>query len=158
MPTFNDSEPKKFEILEPQDIRWQITEFEIGISRGAKTAGSDEYNITFMAEDTGVSWKEKIQDHPSTAWKIDLLLKSGGVKLAKGQSFEFREDLAHQKGLLWVNPIGLRGHGRVKVEAYAKTSDKPGHPTGRSNRMDIFYTDKGVLPRVEPPAAEPCPF
>ena len=151
MPTFNDSEAKVFKVLPAQDIRWQIIGFEIGISNGNKTRGSEEYSIEFLAEDTGVSWKEKIQDHPSVAWKLDLMLKSGGVKLEKGQAFEFREDVAIEKQVLWVNPIGLRGHGHVKVEKWAKRGEDEKQPskwTGESNKMDVFYTDKGLLTRV----------
>ena len=153
MPTWKKPEPPKERVvIEPQDIIWQIADFEIGIAntRGV-TNGCECYEVTFVAEGKGAEWSETFYDHESCLWRLFTMLQSGGVKIEEGEQFEFREDLAREKNVRWVNPIGLRGHGRVKVETFAKRTDDPKKPTGRANRMDFFYTDKGDLPPVENP-------
>jgi hypothetical protein len=145
MPQFNDSENKTFELLPPGDYVFQVTEFEIGISNGGKTSGSDKYDMK-LAIDKGdgvfVEVRENMIDHPSCAWKIDTFLKSAGVDIKKGDAFEFRQDVAQDKDVLFVDPIGLRGWCHIKNEA--GTND----PTKKFNKVSTFYTTKEKLPPI----------
>lgn len=145
MPVFKDSEAKVFELAPEGDYVLRVVEFECGLSKGAKTAGSDEYSVTFLIESKGSRFFESLIDHDSCAWKIDLFLKAAGVQLAKGESFEFRKDKAEYHGIRWVDPIGLRLWAKVKVEPSKKD------PTKKYNKVAVFYTDKPKLPRYVDP-------
>ena len=139
MPKFNDSENRA--PFQPEgDYVFCVTEFEIGISNGQKTAGCEKYEVTLEIEGPGNQVFENMIDHESCSWKIDTFLKSAGVKLAKGEAFEFRKDTAERKGVRWVNPLGLRGHCRLIVEEYEKNGQKR-----KTNRVAVFYTDKPKL-------------
>lgn len=156
MPTFKTPEPpKERKVMPPTDIVWQITKFEIGIAATkGPTNGCEKYTVEFFAEGHDVRWEEELYDHETCLWKVNAMLKSGGVKLIDGEPYEFPKDIAESKGVRWINPIGLRGHGRTKLEKYPKRGEPTERTqmskwTGEKVRMDIFYTDKPALPRVE---------
>jgi hypothetical protein len=158
MPVFNDSEAKVFTLLPDGDYVWRCTEFEIGIMTGGKTNGSEKYSLKLGIEGKDCEIFETLIDHKSVAWKIDTFLKSGGVQLAKGESFEFRADLAQEKKVRWINPLGLRGWCRLYTDNYTKRDGSP----GKSNKVEVFYTDKPKLApariEVEPTAQDDIPF
>lgn len=151
MPVFQDTPARTFELPPEGDQILRVENFEVGISNGSRTSGSEEYDVTFMSETNGAQFTVTMWDHPKTWWKVDNWLKSSGVALSKGQAFEFRQDVAATKGVTWVDPIGLRCH--------AKVTHKPGtkDTTKRFAEVAIFYTDRPALPRHvdDEPAAEP---
>lgn len=145
MPTFKNEEARK-PYIPAGDYIFCVREFECGLSNGGKTSGSDKYDLTLEIEGAGHTVFEGLIDHKTTAWKINTFLKCCGVKLAEGEAFEFRKDLAESNGVRWVNPLGLRGHCALIVDTYEKKSDEKGKPTGKSNKLAIFYTDRTKLP------------
>lgn len=153
MPVFQDTPARTFELPPEGDQILRVVGFEIGISNTGKTNGSEQYDVTFQSESNGATFDCTLWDHPNTWWKVDNWLKSSGVPLSKGQAFEFRADVANQKRVLWVDPIGLRCH--------AKVTHRPGtkDPSKRFAEVAIFYTDKPKLPRhvEDAPASEPQP-
>lgn len=156
MPTFKDSNGIP-PLLPPGDYVFCVVDFEIGISSGGKTRGADKFDMTLEIEPNGNKVNEVLIDHDLCDWKIDTFLKSSGIKLAKGQAFQFREDTAKEQGVPWVNPIGLRGWCRVKQETMPKTEQYPNPRT--VNKVDVFYVDKEKLARrVIEVAEEDAPF
>jgi hypothetical protein len=162
MPVFNDS--NNIPPLAPEgDYVFTVKAFEIGISQGPKTRGADKFTLELDLEPPG-QCTESLIDHAATSWKIDCFLKSAGVKLAKGQAFEFRKDAAESQGVLWVNPLGLRGWCKVIQDTIPpKTEeDKKAIAAGTKkplvvNRVAVFYTDRPkVAAKVQ--AEEDRPF
>lgn len=154
MPTFNDSEA--IQLLPSCDAKWTVTDFTIGISKGQKTRGSEQYEVHLSlktADGAQGRTRENLIDHASCAWKIDTFLKSGGVNLVKGQRFSFRADEAARDGIAWINPVGLRGWCRVVVEVFER-QDKT---KGESNKIATFYTDREKLPRAADACTAPDP-
>lgn len=153
MPVFQDSE--NVAPLVPQgDYTLTVEKFEIGISKGGKTAGAETYKLELTVDGHGTRVYENLIDAPQTFWKIDTFLKSAGVRhLKKGQAFSFRKDEAERNGWQWVNPIGLRVHARLVQE---QLPAKDGRPPKTVNKVAAFYTDREVLPprRVETPEEE----
>jgi hypothetical protein len=142
MPKFNDSE--NIPALLPEgDYVFTVIGFECKISQGAKTRGSDQFEVEITIAPAGKRVIETLTDHPSCDWKIDTFLKSAGIKLAKGESFEFRKDMAEKSGVKWINPLGLRGWCRLFVEEYEKNGQKR-----KTNNVATFYTDKAKLEAV----------
>jgi hypothetical protein len=144
MPTFNDSNNIP-PIVPVGDYVFCVVDFESKISAGAKTAGCESYNLTLEIEPNGSKCWETLTDHPSTAWKIDTFLKSAGIKLARGEHFDFRETEANALGYTHVNPIGLRGWCRLTIDTYQGKE---------KNKVVMFYTDKPKLPRRVEVAAQ----
>src|SRR5262245_3688326 len=116
MPTFNDS--TNYTTLPECDVTFEVTACEAAYSRGQKTAGSETFNLTLKvvaADGQEARVFETLIDHPSTSWKIDTFIKSAGVRLNRGEEFAFTREVANQKRIKLVDPIGLRGHARVAV-------------------------------------------
>jgi hypothetical protein len=154
MPVFHDSENRPPAVLfKPGDYKFTVTDFEIGMSNGGKTSGCPQYSMALSVDvDKGATVYETLTDdsdkgkNSKCAWRIDTWLKCCGVKLAKGQSFEFRQDEANTNGVPWVNPIGLRGWAAFHQESYIpKGSTEPRF----SMKVRTFYTDKEKLPPDE---------
>lgn len=142
MPTFNDSE-NKVPFVPEADYILCVTDFEIGISNGSKTSGCEKYDVTFEVEGKGSKCFEQLIDHPNNIWKIDTFLKSAGITLKKGESYSFNKAEAEEKGIRWINPIGLRMWARLHVEEY---SPKGSTEKRKKNKVSCFYTDKAKLP------------
>lgn len=149
MPVYTD-QTNAPSLLPEGDFIFEVTKFECGISNGGKTSGSDKYEVTVKIEQHGNTIKENLIDHPSCAWKLDCFVKCCGVTIAKGERFEFRQDLAQANDCRWVNPIGLRGWCRIIQESYQRKDGKP----GTANRIAVFYTDKEKLAPVVQPEPE----
>ena len=141
MPKFNDSENIP-PLLPEGDYVFCVTDFDSKISQGAKTRGSDMFELTLAIEPTGKQVYDNLIDHSTCGWKIDTFLKSAGVKLAKGESFEFRQDLANANAVKWVNPLGLRGWCRLVQE---ELPPKEGRKALTVNKVATYYTDKAKI-------------
>lgn len=141
MPTFKNEEARK-PFVPAGDYVFCVREFECGLSNGGKTSGSDKYDLTLEIEGQGHTVYESLIDHALTGWKINTFLKCAGVKLAEGEAFEFRKDIADEHGIRWVNPLGLRGQCALVVEEFtAKDGSKK-----KKNKLASFYTDRQKLP------------
>jgi hypothetical protein len=154
MPVFQDSE-NVVTLVPDGDYVFCVIGFECKLSTGPKTRSSDQFDFELEIELAKGSSKCfcTLIDHDSCAWKIDTFLKSSGAKVGKGEAFEFREDLAAEKGVKWINPLGLRGWCRLGAREYTRT----GETTKRKvNEVVSFYTDKPKLaPReIELPEEE----
>lgn len=156
MPTFNDSQNIP-PLLDPGDYVFKVVAFECKLSQGTKTRGSDVFELELAIEPTGKIVYERLIDHPSCNWKIDVFLKSAGIVLAKGQSFEFRKDMAESNNVPWVNPLGLRGWCRLGHKTLPASGT---YPERTVNEVTVFYTDKAKLSPVpvEEPQEEYKPF
>lgn len=126
------------------DYIFCVVGFECKISQGKVTRGCDQFKLELEIEPKGSICLEDLFDHANTGWKIDTFLKSANVKLPKDSSFEFREDTAKDKGVPWINPLGLRGWCRLIEDEYMKSGETTKRKT---NRVDSFYTDKPKLER-----------
>jgi hypothetical protein len=167
MPVFNDSE-NMVPLVPEGDYIFCVVGFEIGISNGAKTRGSERYEVELELEGDGHGKKinEGLIDHESTGWKLDCFLKSAGVNLVKGKAYDFREDLAKSNNVPWVNPLGLRGWCRViqdtlppRTEEDAKAIKAGTKKATVLNKVAVFYTDRPKLPaRVMEVPEEERPF
>ncbi len=141
MPIFNDSE--NIPPVAPEgDYVFCVTDFESKISNGAKTRGCDQYVVEFTLEPVGNRVIEYLTDHENTSWKIDCFLKSAGVKLAKGEKFEFQEDRC-KPGVRFVDPIGLRGWCHIIQDTLPPTTTHSKELI--VNKIAVFYTDREKL-------------
>jgi hypothetical protein len=153
MPTYTDAPPKTFTVLPEGDYIFHVTNFEIGISTGGKTSGSEKYQVTLEIEGKGADLDETLIDHPNTIWKVEAFLKSCGVVLKKGEPYEFRKDKADETGIRWIDPIGMRGWCKLTHEPYTTKAGK----NITVNRVALFYTDKEKLPARKIEDALPFP-
>lgn len=158
MPVFGDQEARA--PYQPEgDYVLEVIGMEQGISKGKKTGGCTSYEFEIDVFDKAGKrvgrCYETLIDHAELAWKFDTFLKSCNVALKKGQGFDFVQTQAAKAGVTWIDPIGLRGWGRLTVEEYNGK---------KRNRVSIWYTDKPKLARAvradepEQPAGEDCPF
>ena len=142
--------PKQPGILLPAgDYIFCVREMTCGMQSGGKTNGSDKFVMQLEIEGKGATVKETLIAHDSTGWKINNFVQCCGIVIPEGSEFEFRQAVAEQAGCTWVNPIGLRGHCALIVETYLKRTDEAGKPTGKSNKVAVFYTDRPKLPPNE---------
>lgn len=156
MPVFKDSNNIP-PLLPEGDYVFCVVEFDSKISNGPKTRGSEQYELTLEIEPTGKRVFEILTDHPSTNWKIDCFLKAAGVKLAKNESFEFREDVARSSNVTFVDPLGLRGWCRLIQD---QLPPREGKSAMTVNKVQVFYTDKAKVERrpMEETPEEERPF
>ena len=146
MPKFTDAPAPVFYVPEG-DYVLQVTAFATKISTGKKTAGADQYSIEFLVEGHNCHCDELLTDHPSCAWKIDQFVKAAGAAPPKGTEYGFVKGCPG----VFIPPIGLRLYAKLVVEEWK--SEKTGK-TGKQNRVAIFDTDRGTLPRAEVPVEE----
>ncbi len=94
MPTFQDSE-SRIPFVPEGDYKFTVTDFDSKIATGATTRGSTQYELKLEIESKGgaAHTYENLIDHPKTLWKMDTFLKSAGIKLAKGEGYDFRKDV-----------------------------------------------------------------
>lgn len=152
MPVFKDQENKSFELPPEGDHVFCVEDFESGIQTGSgKTAGSPFWELKLLIETNGSHCWERLIDHSSCDFKIDCFLKSTGVKIPKGQAFEFDHGAAAASGAAFVDIIGLRGWLCIRHEDYTP----PGKPAIKRAKVSVFYTDKPKLPRRLAQPAQP---
>lgn len=147
MPVFNDSDSIPALLPEGDYVFW-VAGLECKISNGKKTCGCDQFALELRIEPTNKPVYETLTDHPSCSWKIDTFLKSAGVRLAKGEAYDFREEVARASGVKFVNPLGLRGWCHLIEDTLPP---KPDRKPLTINKVGVFYTDK---PKLEPKAVE----
>ena len=153
MPVFHDSENISG-LLPDGDYKFCIVQITMKISSGPATAGSEQFEVTFEIEPSGKPLREQLIDHKSCHWKWDVLIKSCGISLIKGEPYDLRESKAAELGIKWVNLVGRRGWCRLTSEAGSRDVAK------KYNRIGTFYTDKERLePRlIEAKDEDDVPF
>lgn len=124
------------ELLDAGDYVLRITDAEDGISKGAKTRGADQIELTFREESTGKTIYDTLIFAPSLNWKIDCFIQCFGIDAAEGDEIEINSgDL-----------VGLRGHVALKVETYTNAAKE----TKVSNKIATYYTEKSKLEPFQP--------
>lgn len=152
MPVFNDSENIPA-VLPEGDYSFCIVGMRCKISAGKTTAGCEVFEMDLEMEPSNKGVMEFLIDHKSCLWKWDVMLKSCGVKLQKGEPYDLRKEVATQSGIRWINPIGLRGWCRLIQEPSSRD------PKRMFNRVAVFYTDRPKLePREIETSEEDTPF
>lgn len=136
MPTFNDSENRL--MFQPAgDYIFTVIGHEKKIVNGGKCAGADMDALQLEIKSAkGVisTLFDNLIDSPKTAWKYDVFLKSSGIKIQKGQQFQFVETAPDGAGD--INPLGLRGWCQVGEDAYNGK---------KKNVVTCYYTDRVKL-------------
>lgn len=163
MPTFRDAE-SAYALVPEGDYVLCVFEFTSELSTGKRTNGARKYNLVFNIEGTDSKIKEVMIDHPSCDWKIDTFLKSSGLRnLAPGLVYEFEKIRADEKGVPWINPMGLRCTASIVHETY--TSQRGNEVT--KNKIAAYHTDREILapdpvlrkkPTGSPSSGNPAPF
>lgn len=135
---FNDSEPKTFEPLPPGDYVAKVTECEFTISKGNKTRGCDQMELTMEITRNGLQHKffETLIFHESTGWKVDTFAKSfnlliDGKPPAKGEAIDWGETMV----------VGLSGWVALRIEEYEKEVNGAKEKR-KTNRVAVFITNK----------------
>lgn len=152
---FNDEESAEFTLIPAGDYVWEITSVDFKIRSQGKTAGSESFEAKLMlykdecCTDKLGTIREELIFHPSTAWKIDCMLKSGDFKNSKGQVPQKGEELDIDDS----NLIGLRGWCAIKVESFTRQDGTK----GQINKVSVFYTNKKKIARNAPVESEPEP-
>lgn len=153
MPTFTDAE-NVVPFVPEGDYTLTVEALGTGISQGAKTRGCEQYRVEMSVDGHSAYVRETLTDHPACSWKIDTFLKSCGIRLAKGASYELTARKRHAPPSI-VNPLGHRCHAKLIVEDWAS---KDGTKKGKQNKVAVFYTDRPALsprPLPEPEGDEP---
>jgi hypothetical protein len=158
MPVFQNQDNKTFVVLPPGDYTFEVVGMESGIQTGTgKTAGSPFWELKLSIEKRdGAMVFERLIDHPTCNFKIDTFLKCTGAAPAHGVAFDFQQDAAESAGILWIDPVGLRGWCHlIEDEFTPKGATKP----IKKNKVGSFLTDRPKLARVQKaePVATPAP-
>lgn len=177
MPVYTDSEEKKFN-CEPGDYIIRCVGFDQGFSKGAKTAGCTQWEFGFLIEGKGVELSEYFIDSEKTLWKLELYLRACGIKIKKGEAYEFSAQAAKDNNCRHIEPEGLRCWATVgmkevteKDRDYAvanmpkeKMADSAARDKVRAeckprwNKIVTFLTDRGILERyIAPVETSPEP-
>lgn len=155
MPVFQNQDNQAQILHPPGDYKFRVVGMESGIQTGTgKTVGSPYWELKLAIEEKGGVVFERLIDHPSSNWKIDTFLKCTAAAPPTGTPFEFEQQAAEAAGVLWVNPVGLRGWAHLVVDEYTPNGSTEKR---KRNKVGTFYTDKPKLPRAEIPATEQAP-
>tara|TARA_R110002096_G_scaffold85353_1_gene196465 strand:- start:171 stop:596 length:426 start_codon:yes stop_codon:yes gene_type:complete len=138
--TFNNAQPIP-DLLDEGDYILEVIESVDGISRGAKTSGSEQFELKLREEKTGKIIYETLILCDSLAWKVDGFIQAFNIPAVEGEEIELNAP----------DFVGLRGWVKLNQETYNEKT---------KNRIAIFYTDKEKLERVEVDefAEEDTPF
>lgn len=136
--TFTDSE--SIGILPAGDYIAVVESAENGISKGAKTRGSETIELKCRIENKGNKIKETLTFHESTAWKIDTILKALGYKFPKNHAVEVTLDML----------VGRRGFVHVIQEKYTSSQTQEEKTV---NKIDKWLCGKPIDHIVSAPTA-----
>lgn len=148
MITFDESDDRVLELVPEGDRVLRVASFEIGVQSKGKLAGKQKFEVKFLDEETGATIEEKFFNAENTRWRIKQFLAAAGVAPAYGVPFSFNAVDAKKRGILWLDPEGLRVHAKVWHEPWE--SD----PKKKTARVKLFYTDRTPLRRHVPEQAE----
>ena len=158
MPTFKDSENKQLS-SPPGDYILRVLSFDKKLSRGAKTAGCELYEMKLGVEKNGNVVSElydNLIDHESCHWRWDVFLKSCGVKIVKDESYTLDSNDATQQNIRHVNILGLRGWATIGMKKAQNAGETP-----KYNEVVAWITNKEKLAPVvieAEPEADDIPF
>tara|TARA_R110000868_G_scaffold34716_5_gene125157 strand:+ start:200 stop:625 length:426 start_codon:yes stop_codon:yes gene_type:complete len=138
--TFTNAQPIP-DLLDEGDYILEVFEAVDGISRGAKTSGSEQIELKLREEKTGKIIYETLILCQSLGWKVDGFIQAFNIAAVEGEEIELNAP----------DFVGLRGWVKIKQET---------HNEKTRNRIAILYTDKPKLERVEVDefAKEDTPF
>jgi Protein of unknown function (DUF669) len=87
------------------------------LSREAKLSknGDPMHKLKLRVEGHGAILFENLTESPKAQWRIDTFLKAAGVKIKKGETYEFDEEKAKENECRFVNVAGLRAWAQVIV-------------------------------------------
>ena len=129
------------DLLDEGDYILEVIESVDGISRGAKTSGSEQFEMKLREDKTGKIIYETLILCDSLAWKADGFIQAFNIPAVEGEEIELNAP----------DFVGLRGWVKLNQETYNEKT---------KNRIAILYTDKPKLERVEVDefAEEDTPF
>lgn len=142
MPQFKDSENKQLS-SPPGDYILRVLSYDKKLSKGAKTAGCELYELKIGVEKNGAVVSElydNLIDHDSCHWRWDVFLKSCGIKINKGESYTFDADDAAQQEIRHIEIRGLRGWATIGM----KPSQTVGQPS-KFNEVVSWITNREKL-------------
>ena len=158
MGTFKNREAMEF-TCKPGEYIFRVLSFDKGISKGAKSAGDDQYKLKVLIEQPNVLVQAYLTDseNEALAAQCDCFLKctSGGIEPPIGinEPWNFDADDARGTGARFVDLIGLRGWCYVGWEDRPK--DAPATWEPKYNKVKTWLTNKPKLPRhVEPAVSD----
>lgn len=149
MPVFNKEAPREFKLLPEDDYIFEVKECSTGLSKWPGSNGS--WNCELVFEINGQRVRETLVFHKDLKWKLNNFMESCGVQLNENEPWEFNAEKAKEEKIRWINPIGLRGWCRLRVEDYVKDGK-----TRQANKIAVFYTNKEKLPALV--SEEEVPF
>lgn len=124
MPTFRESE-NQFVLVPPGEYVIAVYEFSTDITPIKDLNRCFRYNIVFNIENTNGRVRDTLHDHPKWEWKTALFLKACGIEgLTQDEQFSFDKEEAEEKGITFVNPMGLRCHASIVHETYTSKRGK----------------------------------
>ena len=147
MPRYEDRENMP-DLIEPGEYMFKVLAIELGISAGAKTVGSDKFDLKLaIPAKGGYVMYDALIDHDCISWRIDTFVKSCGIKIAKGQTFSFVKEDTGVPGEHC--PVGCFGWCVVRVSEFTtKTGGKKS-----KNEIAVYLTDRAKIAREVPVVA-----
>src|SRR5438445_449816 len=115
-----------FALLPEGDYKVEVAEFEVGVSNGPKTRGSDVFKLRVREELTGAMIDEQLIFHPASEWKVDCVLRAIGRAPSGAQEMELSEKTF----------IGGKARVHVVIESYPKNDGA----TGKSNKIAAWLS------------------
>lgn len=137
-PTDPANAPKSYTVPEGEYI-FTCVGMDSKIS-GGKYAGCDMYVMNLKVEDTDITVKKFLIDHPDRHRDWGWFVKSINADIGRNGEFHFVKTIAEDAGAKWVNPLGLRGRFKLRI----KTTDRG----GQFNEIESFVLGD-PLPPVE---------
>lgn len=127
-----------FALLPEADYEVEIIDVETGLSKGAKTRGSDVWTLKLRELSTGAEHlDEGLIFHPACEWKIDVVLRAiGRAPTAAGE--------------IELTPDTFKG-GRARVSVIVEKYDKNDGSEGKSNEIAAWHasTAPKTAPKVD---------
>ena len=126
------------DIIEAGEYVVEVIEAVLGVSNGAKTAGSRTLNLKLKEMESGATIWETLTEHPSIDFRIDTFIRCTGIKAELNKPFSLTPRIC----------VGRRGHVIVSVDNW-NNKDR--------NRIAVWRTDAEILDRVAAPQETPEP-
>ena len=146
MPKFTGAKEPVF-FVKQGDYVFCVVGMTIKVSQGARTAGSEQYEVKCQVEGSDSHFYDTLTVHESCIWRLENFLKSTGNELKPGEDWSFDEMEAQRNGWRYIKPLGLRGHVNLRVEEFPEDSKR------FQNKVTAYLVGKPKLPPRE--IAEP---
>lgn len=154
--TYTTKERGSF-LLRPGEYTVFLSEYQFGISNGAKTRGADTMSLKFETQE-GQWIFDTIIFHPSTEWKASAFLRCFGVFFQEGSEVDINEGLLNRlvgrtAGLIKIKNEEYQGKMHNRLEAYIAAPDqsRPGAAQQRAQSAAVRTMPQAV---ARPEAAQ----